>query len=90
MKKYDKVYSDNLPKHIEITPSAVFIASNITPCKQYFDAITIDGYCYDYIEYTKDEYIKLLGDENEKLNEELLNTQSALCDIYELLEGGLE
>lgn len=42
-----------------------------------------DIYEYDEIQYGKDEYIKLMAEENMELNKRLLSTQTALCEIYE-------
>lgn len=37
-------------------------------------------------EYTKDEYIQMVSDNNSALKEELTNTQIALTEVYELIE----
>lgn len=42
-------------------------------------------YAYNEIQYGKDEYIQLLSEENARQDEELTNTQLALCDVYEML-----
>lgn len=88
MINYGKVYSDTVPKSIEVTPGAVFLASNIQPYVEHFDEGDEIGYMFDYIAYTKDEYIELLSEKNETLEAELLDTQEALCDIYEMIAGG--
>lgn len=71
MKNYGKVQSLNQPQEIEIKEEKVFLASNI----QSFTTIVEDkeesGYEYDYVEYTKDEYIKLLSQQSQRLEEEL-------------------
>lgn len=89
MIRYKNVRSDYAPQHLEITSESVLISSNIRQDTQYLEDKEIHGYVYDYDEYGKNEYIRLLGEENERLNKELLDTQDALCDIYEMLEGGL-
>ena len=40
---------------------------------------------YDEIQYGKDEYIKLLSEKNESLENSLTETQLALCEVYELM-----
>lgn len=45
-------------------------------------------YQYHEIQYSKDEYILKLAQENEQLTNDLNNTQLALCDVYELVIGG--
>lgn len=65
MKNYGKVYSMSRPPEIEITGSTVLIASNIQSCTKIIENQSINGYEYDYIEYTKDEY---LMQQNAKVN----------------------
>jgi len=80
MINYGKVKSSQVPKTIEITNSQVFIAKNISKYEEKFDDYSIEGYEYDYVGYDKDEYILLL-------HNEVLDTQMALCDIYESIGG---
>lgn len=42
-------------------------------------------YSYNETQYGKDEYIKLLSEEKDRLEGELTSTQLALCDVYEML-----
>lgn len=90
MINYQKTYSDTQPQEIEITDTMVFIAKNIKQYSKVIDEHEVMGYEYDCIAYTKNEYIQLLAEQNNLLKEELLDTQIALCDVYELLEGGIE
>ena len=90
MINYGKVYSTNLPLEIEVTNDMVFLAKNINAYTKIIEDHAVSGYEYDYIGYTKNEYISLLSQQNQQLQNELLDTQSALCDVYELLEGGIE
>lgn len=57
MKDYGVVYGSIEPQTIEITPTSVLIASNIEPYEQEVDGHSIFGYKYNYIEYSKDEYL---------------------------------
>lgn len=43
-------------------------------------------YQYDLYEYTAQEYVGVLQELNDELKTELLDTQMALCDIYEAME----
>jgi len=45
-------------------------------------------YQYHEIQYSKDEYILKLAQENERLNSDLDNTMIGLCDVYEMVIGG--
>jgi hypothetical protein len=84
---YGRVRGNDKPEPIHITDSKVFIASNIDKYNDFIDEYSIEGYEYDYKCYDKDEYIQKIGTEYEDLQSQLLNTQMALCDIYESIGG---
>lgn len=71
MKNYGTVYGSTEPQAIEITPTSVFIASNIEPYEQTVNNKTISGYKYNYIEYSKDEYLLQQTNSIAALEEEL-------------------
>lgn len=89
MKDYGRVQSAVKPPEVDVRETKVFVASNIkdvaTPETDGQPGFT--GYEYDLKEYEKDEYIKLLQQQNEELATEVTNTQMALCDVYELIGG---
>lgn len=87
MKDYGIVYGSVSPQAVEITPDAVFIAEDIAPYEDSIDGQNIAGYKYHYMSYTKDEYLALLVTNNNALQQQVLETQVALCDLYEQLEG---
>lgn len=83
MINHGKVQSTTRPENIEITSNKVFIATNVHTI-QYGDLDDLKTcYEYTYVEYTKDEYLLQLIQQTE-------DTQMALCEVYEMLEGGLE
>lgn len=43
----------------------------------------IELYKYHEIQYQKDEYIKLMAEQNKTLDQQLTDTQLALVEIYE-------
>jgi len=47
------------------------------------DGYVESGYSYDYIGYSKDEYLMKLAKENNNLQQELIDTQLALVELYE-------
>ena len=71
MKEYIKIHSAARPQEIEITPTAVYIATNITPYEEIIDGRTITGFEYDCIDYTKDEYLVYQNNKINGLQEEL-------------------
>ena len=77
------VRSSIKPKNIEILKNKVFVSNNITEVEKNFDNETYTEYEYELIEYSKDEYIKLLAQKNTELENSLTETQLALCEIYE-------
>ena len=66
----------------------IYVHSNIVQAKDADGNIIDDLYVYDEIQYTKDEYIKIMADKNSQLEQEVIDTQLALCDIYETIQGG--
>lgn len=46
-------------------------------------------YSYHEVQYDKDEYILLMAQQNEKLEEQITDTQLALCEAYEMMMGGV-
>lgn len=79
MKDYGILYSNVAPNPITMTENAVFIATDIKPYENTIEEHTITGYSYHQKEYTKDEYIA-------KLHQDILDTQMAICDLYEVME----
>lgn len=70
-------------KELIVGTDTVYVHIDIKPIE------TDDGsevYQYNEVQYTKDEYIRLLSEKNTSLEKEITSTQLALCDVYELLE----
>ena len=64
MTNYGRVRGSTIPQEVETTETMVFVASNIATLTEVIDNETITEYEYDYIGYTKDEYIQYLTDKN--------------------------
>ena len=75
------------PLELELTETKVFVASNITPVNEpdTEDQPGFTGYEFDLVEYDKDEYIKLQAEHNAALEQQMTDTQFALCEVYELM-----
>jgi len=50
-------YSTVRPQDIEMTADSVFIASDITPYSKEIEGHTLSGFQYNYVQYSKDEYL---------------------------------
>lgn len=72
MKDYGRVRSTVNPKPMVIDESSVWIHKNITEVSENVgEENEFVGFEYDMIQYEKDEYIKLMSDQNETLTESL-------------------
>lgn len=87
MINYGLVYSTVRPQAIEMTNNLVFIATNIEEYEKTIDNDVERGYKYNLISYDKNEYIKKIDADNTQLKEQVLETQEALVELYEMLEG---
>ena len=87
MKYFGFVRSTTKPLEIEITKDKVFVASNIHPYEEKFEEFSVEGYEYEYYSYDKDEYIQHMSIKNMELEQQILDTQMALCEIYESMGG---
>ncbi len=87
MKQYGTQRSTVKPEDVEITESKVFSYENITEIKvknpESDDEVTM--YEFTLTEYDKDEYIRIQAEKNASLEEQMTQTQVALCDVYEML-----
>ena len=81
------VQSTVKPKEIEIDEYSVWVNSDIHEITVEDKKGTHIEYEYNQIQYSKDEYIKLLSDNNKDLEDKLTDTQLALCDVFEMIGG---
>lgn len=84
---YGKQRSIVKPLELELTETRVFVSSNIIPVNEpgTEEQPGFTGYEFDLIEYDKDEYIKIQAEKNEALEQQVTDTQLALCEVYELM-----
>ena len=70
-----------------MTETRVFVASNITPVNEpgTEEHPGFTGVEFGLVEYGKDEYIKLQAEKNASLEQQVTDTQLALCEVYELM-----
>jgi len=91
MKDYGLVRSTIRPQPLVIDELSVWEHTDITPVTENEGTEQeFVGFEYRMVQYSKDEYILLQTEENASLQEQLTDTQVALCDVYELLVAGGE
>ena len=75
------------PEDVEITESKVFSYEDITEIKVKNPESDGEVTMYEFTltEYDKDEYIRIQAEKNASLEEQMTQTQVALCDVYEML-----
>lgn len=77
MINYGRVKSTQIPPSIEITPNYVYVASNLETLVDLTDELEETIYVYDYVGYTKDEYINVISAENAQAISELSDELAA-------------
>ncbi len=87
MKDYGRTRSTVRPDEKVIDEFSVWIASDIQEVSEegIGDQEGFTGYEYNLVQYGKDEYIKMIDDKNADLEQQMTDTQIALCDVYEML-----
>ena len=84
---YGKVRSTEKPEEKIIDEHSVWINTDISEIEEPVGEDTFTGWEFNQVQYSKDEYIKLMDDKNTDLETQLTNTQLALCDVYEFIGG---
>lgn len=91
MQRFENIEFDFEPQPIEVYKSSVDVFSRREK-KDKVDSETgetmVKWEC-DFDRYDADEYIKLQMANNMALQKQLDDTQLALCDVYELILGGV-
>lgn len=87
MKQYGTQRSTVKPDDVEITESKVFVYEDVTEVTVKNPESDDESIMYEFTmtEYDKDEYIRLQAEKNASLEEQMTQTQVALCDVYEML-----
>ena len=87
MKDYGRTRSTVRPEEKVIDEFSVWVASDIEEVSEagVGDQEGFTGFEYNLIQYDKDEYISLIDDKNTSLEQQMTDTQLALCDVYEML-----
>ena len=79
MTDYGTVQSAVRPEEKVVDEYSVWVNTDITR--------TTSGWTCHLVQYSKDEYLALMDEKNAALEEQLTDTQLALCDVYEMIGG---
>lgn len=86
MINYGKVRSTIKPESIVIDEFSVWQHTNIQPVSENVGKENeFVGFEYEMIQYDKDEFISNQAAENEVLQQQITDTQLALCEVYEMM-----
>ena len=87
MKDYGRTRSTVRPEEKVIDEFNVWVASDIEEVSEpgIDDQEGFIGFEYNLVQYGKDEYIKMIDEKNASLEQQMTDTQIALCDVYEML-----
>lgn len=84
MKDYGRQRSTVRPDEMVIDEFSVWNHTDITDIAENVGKENeFIGFEFNMVQYTKDEYIKIIAEKNASLENEVTNTQIALTEIYE-------
>lgn len=84
---YGRTRSTVKPEPLKIDEFSVWVCSNITPIVETDPdgEHEFNGFEFDMIQYDKDEYIRMMDAKTALVEQQLTDTQLALCEVYEML-----
>lgn len=85
MKKYGKVRGTSQPDAILIDELSVWVSENPVSVEVHDEHGTRIEWEYDLTQYDKDEYIHMMSNHAELMENQLNDTMMALCDVYEMI-----
>lgn len=81
---YGTVRSTVRPNALVVDEFSAWVNTNITEVSENVgDENEFNGFEFNQVQYEKDEYIKLMSEQNLSLEAQLTDTQLALVEIYE-------
>lgn len=84
MKNFGTVKSTVRPEPLVVDEFSAWRADNIQEVSENLGTENeFVGFSYELIQYSKDEYIRMLSEKNLSLESQLTDTQIALTEIYE-------
>jgi len=86
---YGRTRSTVKPELLKIDEFSVWVCSNITPITETDPdgEREFNGFEFDMVQYDKDEYIHYMNEKIALTEQQLTDTQLALCEVYEMIGG---
>ena len=66
---------------------SVWVNTDIVPIQEGEGDEAFTGWEFHQVQYSKDEYIKMIDEKNASLESQTTDIQLALCDVYEMIGG---
>lgn len=85
MINHGRVRATETPEAVVVDEFSVWVASNVQSVTVADEQGERVEYEFSLTQYTKDEYIRALIERNQTLETDIVNTQIALCEVYELM-----
>ena len=82
---YGKTRSTVKPDKMIIDEFSVWINTDIQRLEVNIEDDIHTEYEFNQFQYSKDEYIKMIYEHNAELEQNITDTQIALCEVYELM-----
>lgn len=85
MVDYGRIRSTVRPEEKMVDEYSVWINTDIQEVEVTMEDDIHTEYEFNQVQYSKDEYIRMIDDRNAMLESNLTDTQLALCEVYEML-----
>lgn len=86
MINYGKVKSTERPEAIVVDEYSVWLHKDITEISENVGTESeFTGFEFTMIKYDKNEYIRIQTETNTALQQQITDTELALCEVYEML-----
>lgn len=83
---YGRVKSTEKPEPIVVDEYSVWLHKDITEISENADTESeFTGFEFTMLQYDKNEYIRKQAETNEALQQQITDTELALCEVYEML-----
>lgn len=82
---YGRIRSTVAPEEKVIDEYSVWINTDIQEVEVEHDSDVHTEYEFNQVQYSKDEYIKMIDDKNAQLENQVTDTQMALVEVYEMV-----